>query len=124
MRDMKRPSQIDPENPPTQASDWIGAWVLQAGERRAPPVPGGVMFHIFRASKDPDLFAITDRQDPSGLPNCPGGEWRLFKVVPETGQRRVGFTEAAAKADILRNGYHLVNMQLTASDAGGRAAGR
>ncbi len=105
---MKQRRSADLDIPPRAPSDWIGAWVLQAGERRAPPIPGGFEFHIFRASTNPALFAITDRRNPAVLPNCPGGgEWRLFKVVPETGQRRVGFSEAEAKSDIKRMGFHL-----------------
>ncbi len=109
---MKRHSNIDPENPSPQASDWIGAWVLEAGERRRLAIPGGVTFHIFRASTNPDLFIIADRKDPPHLPECPGrGEWCLFKVMPETGQRRVGFVETKAKADIAEHGYHAVRVR-------------
>jgi hypothetical protein len=92
-------------------SDWVGAWVLEAGERRGPPIPGGMTFHIFRASASADLFVIADRKSPEHMPECPGGgEWRLFKVTPETGQRRVGFVEDDAKADIRKRGYHLVRI--------------
>ncbi len=81
-------------------------------EPAADKIPGGVMFHIFRASTDPGLFAIADRARPKRFPPAPnGGEWQLFKKVPEIGRRRVGFSEAQAKADIIRYGYHLASIR-------------
>lgn len=110
---MARQKKFDPDIPPTSPGDWTGAAVVYPGERRAAPVPGGMTFHIFRASTNSGLFVITDRDDASVLPNCPrGGQWRAFKILPETGQRRVGFTEAEAKADILKRGFHLVEVDI------------
>lgn len=103
---------VDPENPPTRPADWVGARIVIPPEPAADKIPGGVIFHIFRASTDHALFAITDRAKPKRFPPAPnGGTWQLFKKVPEIGRRRVGFSETKAKADIARYGYHLASIR-------------
>jgi hypothetical protein len=37
-------------------------------------------------------------------------DWELVKTVPESGQRRVGFTDAQAKKAIAEEGYLLVRL--------------
>jgi hypothetical protein len=102
---------IDPEIPPTAREDWIGAAVVRPGEQRA-EIVDPVTFHVFQSSADSLIFALTDREDTSRLPPCPdAGEWLYFKRFTETGQRRIGLSEAAAKADIGERGYHLVRLE-------------
>jgi len=110
---MTRPKpHADHDNPPTSAADWAGAEVLQRGERHAQRT-GSLTFHLFRASNNRDLFLVTDHGEASRLPECPGGAWQLFKVLPETGKPRIGFSEADAKRDIAQLGYHLGRINLT-----------
>ena len=107
---MKRTKPIDPDNPPTRRSDWVGAELLKRGERHGVRT-GTTEFHVFRASNDNDLFLVTDQKSSKSLPSCPrGGQWAAFKVIPMTGRPRVGFDEADAKRDIARRGYHLVQL--------------
>ena len=99
------------DNPPTlRESDWTGAEVLRGGERHAQAV-GPLRFHVFRASMDEDIFLIAAHGDVTRLPQCPAGAWRPFRVLPETGKPRIGFSEADAKHEIARQGYHLVRVQ-------------
>jgi hypothetical protein len=77
-------------------------------------------FHVFRASKDPDLFIVTATDDASGLPACPAGAWVSFRVFSETGKARVGFSEEAAKRDIARQGHHLVRLRAAVQERVGR----
>ena len=99
------------DNPPTlRESDWTGAEVLRRGERHAQPV-SSLRFHVYRASADEDVFLIAAHRDVARLPQCPAGAWRLFRVLSETGKPRIGFSEADAKHDIARQGYHLVQVQ-------------
>lgn len=104
---------------PTDPEDWIGAAVRRGGERgplRAKP--GGMVFHVFRASNDHLLFGVTDKRDAGALPECPeGGEWEFFKKFPETGHPRIGFSEKDARADIHRQGYHLNRITIEAGEA-------
>jgi hypothetical protein len=106
---------LDPDNPPTQESDWVGAEVLAPGERHARRI-GPVTFHVFRSSLEPDLFAVTDQGESSCLPPCPRGAWLPFKVLPETGKRRVGFSEEDAKRGIANDGHYLFRLQLAAAE--------
>ena len=106
----------DEDNPPTQReSDWTGAEVLGIGERHAQPV-SSVRFHVYRASNDEDVFLIADHGDTARLPGCPSGAWRPFRILPETGKPRIGFSEAEAKRDIARQGYHLVRVRSLAPE--------
>jgi hypothetical protein len=111
-RQAGRKAVVYRDNPPTRAADWIGARIVIPPEPAADKVAGGIVFHIFRASSDPALFAIADRAKPKTFPPAPnGGTWQLFKKVPEIGRRRVGFSETQAKADIARYGYHLASIR-------------
>jgi hypothetical protein len=102
---------IDPEIPPTAREDWIGAAVGRLGEKRA-EIVDPVTFHVFQSSAESVKFALSDREDAGLLPPCSdGGDWLYFKRFTETGQRRVGLSEAAAKADIGGRGYHLVSFE-------------
>jgi hypothetical protein len=94
----------------TTTRDWIGATVRVPGPKRAPK-SGGTTFHIYRARGARLAFAITDGAAPPaqvglGKPVT----WELMKTVQETGQRRVGFTEADAKKAIAEKGYLLVKL--------------
>ncbi|HEX9702349.1 MAG TPA: hypothetical protein VGA19_05815 [Rhodospirillales bacterium] len=106
---MVNPKHDDTEIPETKPEDWVGAAIRPGGERgplRAKP--GGMTFHVYRATNDHLLFAVVDKSDPAAFPPCPkGGTWEFFKTVPETGHRRIGFSEKEARADIERQGYHL-----------------
>jgi hypothetical protein len=58
------------------------------------------------------LFVITDGRDPSDLVDCPeGGLWVPHKVFRETGEKRIGVSEAEAKEDIRRQGFHLIDLE-------------
>jgi hypothetical protein len=68
-------------------------------------------FHVYRCSSDHGLFAVTGKRDETLLPACPRrGRWEHVKSFRETGEHRVGFSEAEAKADIARHGYHVKHM--------------
>ena len=109
---MTKPKSDDTDIPETKPEDWTGAAIRRGGARgplRAKP--GGMIFHIFQASDDSGLFAVSDSGDGVRLPPCPGrGAWVPFKAVPEAGTPRVGFSETAAKADIEKQGYHLLRV--------------
>lgn len=95
------------------AVDWFGAAIVLRPLETGRPQRGPMIFHVFRASQAPDCFAITATSDPAVLPHLPGGGgWTLFKRIPETGQPRVGFSEAEAKADIQKFGVHLLRINL------------
>jgi len=106
---------LDPDNPPTRESDWVGAEALAPGERHARRI-GPVKFHLFRATGDHDLFVVTSHGDSSRLPSCPGGAWQPFKVLPETGKRRVRFSEEDAKRGIASLGHYVFRLQLAARE--------
>ena len=109
---MAKKPKFDPENPPTKPADWIGATKIVPPSSKVKPIPGGVTFHLFRASTDPDQFVVTDQREPAKMPPCPrGGRWVHYRVLPETGRPRVGFSEAKAKADIAAKGYHRGNIR-------------
>ena len=64
------------------------------------------------------MFAIMDEDDTRKLPSCSeNGEWRLFKTIEETGQPRVGFSEADAKEGIEENGYYLTRVEIAAKES-------
>lgn len=105
---MVRKKPIDPEIPPTTREDWLGAIKGDRLRARKTIVPNPTTFHIFRASTVPSMFGVTDADDSGKLPPCPdGGEWIYFKRFEESGQQRVGLSEAEAKADIRKQGYHI-----------------
>lgn len=66
-------------------------------------------FYIFKCSKN-DVYGVTDQPTPSNLPvaACASGTWEAFKVVEESGNPRIAFNEQVAKADIEKQGYHLL----------------
>src|SRR5262245_51668402 len=108
LRFMSSRRKIDPEIPPTSYVDWVGASV-RTGLRRPEPIEGGLMFHLFRSSANPGLMIATAGGLPTQHVNCPnGGQWSRLTRFPETGARRVDFSEAGAKADILKYGFHLI----------------
>jgi len=110
---MPKPPDIDPDNPPTRTVDWVGASLVRPDEQLRPIEGTPMEFEIRQASWDPALFLITDRSGEVPLPPVPvGGEWCAYKVVRESGRPRIGFKEADAKADILRQGFHLVSIRL------------
>ena len=75
-------------------------------------------FYIFQASNDSSSFAITDEEDIDKLPPCSAnGEWRLFKTIEETGQPRVGFSEADAKAGIDEKGHFLTRVEIVVKES-------
>ena len=104
---------IDPEIPPTMRADWIGAAKVLPGQRKAAKGANPVTFDIYRASSDHGLFAVTAAKDRSKLPDCPrDGHWEHFKTFTETGQPRVGLSEAEAKVDIKKAGFHLTRIDV------------
>jgi hypothetical protein len=104
----------DDENPPTRVEDWIGARKIVPG-RRGSSRRRRLTFHVYRSSRDHGIFAVTAAKDETLLPPCPRhGRWEHFKSFPETGEPRVGFSEAEAKADIKRHGYHLARIETNA----------
>lgn len=121
---MARPKQSDSDNPPTKRADWIGAEVLKAGEAHSLR-SGKITFYVFRSSKDGTLFAVIDADDPARLPKVANaGEWIKFKVIPETGKPRIGFSEEEAKQDIAEKGFHLTKVKIATSESqttGGRS---
>ena len=110
---MSRTKKCDKENPPTTAGDWVGARQVYPGNGPKRKIMNPDKFHIYRASNDHGLFAITVSEYMAKLPPCPGdGKWEQFKVVVETGQQRVGFSEEEAKKDIMKQGYHLCKVDV------------
>jgi hypothetical protein len=105
------------DTPTVRDSDWTGAEVLRGGERHAQPV-SLLLFHVYRASDDDDVFVIADHGDASRLPSCPAGTWQPFRILPETGKPRIGFSEQEAKRDIARQGHHLIRVQARAHAKG------
>ena len=115
---MPRKSKFDEEAPPTQPEDWVGAAKTFRLDRQKRALPSAMKFYIFQASNDSSVFAITDEDDIRKLPPCSGnGEWRLFKTIEETGQPRVGFSEADAKAGIGEKGYYLTRVAVVAKES-------
>ena len=79
---------------------------------------GSVTFFVYRASSDPDLFVVSDRESTKRFPPAPKrGTWLLFKVFPETGKPRIGFSEAEAKHDIAKQGFHFVRVSVQVPEA-------
>ena len=75
-------------------------------------------FYIFQATNNSSMFVITDEENTRKLPPCSAnGEWRLFKTVEETGQPRVGFSEADAKQGIEELGYYLTRVEIVAKES-------
>jgi hypothetical protein len=104
-------TDIDDDNPPTRREDWIGARKVIPGHKSARKRGRRMMFHVYRSSRDRGLFAITADRDEALLPSCPGrGHWEHFKSFPETGEAWVGFSEAEAKTNIAKRGYHLAQI--------------
>ncbi len=104
---------------PTEPEDWVGAALRPGGERGPLQArPGGIVFHVFRASNDHSLFAVTDKRESGILPECPeGGEWEFFKRFSETGQPRIGFSEKDARTHIDKQGYHLNRVTIETGEA-------
>ena len=110
---MSRTKKCDKELPPTTAGDWVGARQVYPGNGPKRKIMNPDKFHIYRASNNHGLFAITFSQYMAKLPPCPGdGIWEQFKVVIETGQQRIGFSEEEAKKDIMKQGYHLCKVEV------------
>lgn len=84
----------------------------------APAVPNGVQFHVFRAKKNSSAFVVTAGADPNEIHALAAhaGTWEPFKILPEVGKPRIGFSEADAKADIQAKGYHLVGIKVSVSE--------
>ena len=94
----------------TSARDWIGAAVRMPGTHPSPK-PNGMNFHIYRAPGARLTFAVTDGPKPPARVGLGRSmSWELMKTVRETGQRRVGFSEADAKKAIAERGYLLVKL--------------
>ena len=109
----RKKKKIDPEIPPTARADWVGAAKVMPGQNQAAKCANPVIFDIYRASSDRGLFAVTAAKDRSKLPDCPRhGHWEHFKTFTETGQPRVGLSEAEAKVDIKKAGFHLTRIDI------------
>lgn len=109
---MTKQRSADPDAPPTAFEDWQHAHVRRPTRMRPPkpPVSGGLTFHVYQASNEKRLFVVTDGRDPSGLVDCPKGLWIPLKVFRETGDARIGLSEAEAREDIRRQGFHLIDL--------------
>ena len=115
---MPQKSNFDRDAPATEPEDWVGAakGFHRKGKHQASA--DAMTFYIFQTSNDSSAFAITDEDDTGKLPACASnGEWRLFKVVEETGQPRVGFSEADAKTGIEENGYFLTRVEVATRES-------
>ena len=118
---------IDPDAPPTSFEDWRHAHVRRGFRSKPPrpPIPDGLTFHVFQASNNRKLFVVTDGRDPSGLVECPdSGLWIPRKTFRETGEKRIGMSEAEAKADIHRQGFHLMDLDKRYPATGRAPAGK
>ena len=110
--------KFDDDAPPTKAEEWVGAMKILRNGARPHRLESAVTFFIFQASTESSLFAVTDADDASRLPECPeNGRWTLFKSVEETGQPRIGFSEAEAKLDIKDHGYHLSRVRISTQES-------
>ena len=110
---MPRPRMTDDPKPTRRGSDWAGAELIRAGEPHSSrPLARGATFHVFRASNEPDEFLVTDAAGAAHPPRRRSGTWILFRVLPETGRPRVGFSEEDAKRDISSKGFHVVKVSV------------
>jgi hypothetical protein len=68
-------------------------------------------FVIFRCSKDPESFVVTDEAHAASLSAdicpTPGGRLERIGECDEMGEKRVAFNESIAKGAIRRRGYYL-----------------
>jgi hypothetical protein len=68
-------------------------------------------FVIFRCSKDPESFVVTDEAHAASLKAdicpTPGGQLERIGKYAEMGRDRVAFNEAIAKSAIRSRGYYL-----------------
>lgn len=109
----QKKKESDPEIPPTTRADWVGAAKITPGQDQPTKSANPVIFDIYRASSDRGLFAVTAAKDRSKLPDCPRhGHWKHVKTFTETGQPRVGLSEAEAKIDIKKAGFHLTRIDV------------
>jgi hypothetical protein len=131
---MTKQRNVDPDAPPTSIDDWRHAHARRPTRRHPPkpPVAGGLTLHVFQASTNERLFVVTDGTEPSQFVDCPDdGLWLPFKALRETGEQRIGLSETAARRDIGRRGFHLIDLAgqvrkrpLTAVKKTGLAEGR
>jgi hypothetical protein len=71
---------------------------------------------VWKCSADRGLYLITPGETiPAEAPACPDGAWRFVKAVREEGRSRVGFSEADAKRDFDRQGFHIVRVDVQTS---------
>ncbi len=109
---------FDDDAPPTKVEDWVGAAIVHRDDGKPRHTETEMTFFIFQSSTDSSLFVITDRNDTSGLPECPkDGRWSLFKSFKETGQPRIGFSEAEAKSDIEDRGFHWSRVRISTKES-------
>ena len=93
------------------ATAGIGTTLAQAGERIRPV--STLQFYIYNSPSNPDVFLVLTSPDAlESAPKPKRGDWHLFKIVPELGRPRIGFSEAEAKQDIARQGFHLVGISI------------
>ena len=68
-------------------------------------------FVIFRCSKDPESFVVTDEAHAGSLSGdicpTPGGKLERIGEYAEMGEDRVAFNESIAKSAIRNRGYYL-----------------
>ena len=110
---MPRTRITDDPKPTRRGSDWTGAELVHPGEPHSSrPLAPGTTFHVFRASNEPDEFLVTDEAGAAHPPERPSGTWLPFRVFPETGRPRAGFSEEEAKRDIAAKGFHVVKVSV------------
>ena len=106
------------EDSDSDPADWFGAAKVRSSAEFDGVRPDmGMTFHVFRASSSYSLYAINATGDMDDLPPCPGnGVWQAFKKIPEAGKPRIGFSEAEAKSDIEKQGFHLVRVKVNTTE--------
>jgi hypothetical protein len=72
-----------------------------------------VTFFVWKCSADRRLYLVTASETvPDNAPACATGHWRFVKSLREEGRARVGFSEAEAKRDIAKQGFHAVRIDV------------
>ncbi len=99
--------------------DWVGAAIVGPGEVSATRKRGKTTFHVWRCPTRRNIYLVTDTDDLNRVPlptQVRSVGWVQFKSFPETGQPRIGFSEAEAKHDIAEHGFHLIRITVNTTE--------
>jgi len=99
--------------------NWVGAAIVAPGDALGARRRRRTTFHVWRSSKTRSLYLITGTEKLEELVLPPGVRsmgWIEFKSFPETGLPRVGMSEAEAKRDIAKYGFHLRRITLNTTE--------